>query len=259
MRDRLNYRTTGDPKRPALLLVHGFLSSNAQWQPNLDLLGERFFVVLAELWGHGDSPLPADDSAFTIPRYVAEFEHIRNELNLGCWGVVGQSYAAGLAINYAIAHPERVTGLAVTNSRSAFGDIATARKEKARRNQIAASTLTEKQKNNRHMPIHPIYAKRLPADVKARLVACADNMTEEAINKGGLIRRALNSESLIDSITPPFMIANGVYEKSFQVDLSRLKTGRPGLKVVDMQGGHAVNIEAADEFSATMIQFFLNP
>ena len=49
MRDRLNYRTTGDPKRPALLLVHGFLSSNAQWQPNLDLLGERFFVVLAEL------------------------------------------------------------------------------------------------------------------------------------------------------------------------------------------------------------------
>ena len=108
MRDRLNYRTTGDPKRPALLLVHGFLSSNAQWQPNLDLLGERFFVVLAELWGHGDSPLPADDSAFTIPRYVAEFEHIRNELNLGCWGVVGQSYAAGLAINYAIAHPERV-------------------------------------------------------------------------------------------------------------------------------------------------------
>ena len=65
--------------------------------------------------------------------------------------------------------------------------------------------------------------KRLPADVKARLVACADNMTEEAINKGGLIRRALNSESLIDSITPPFMIANGVYEKSFQVDLDRLK------------------------------------
>jgi hypothetical protein len=55
------------------------------------------------------------------------------------------------------------------------------------------------------------------------------------------------------------MIANGVYEKSFQVDLDRLKTGRPGLKVVNMQGGHAVNIEAADEFSATMIQFFLNP
>ena len=76
---------------------------------------------------------------------------------------------------------------------------------------------------------------------------------------GGLIGRALNSESLIDSITPPFMIANGVYEKSFQVDLDRLKTGRPGLKVVNMQGGHAVNIEAADEFSATMIQFFLNP
>ena len=102
----------------------------------------------------------------TLPSLVMwqEFEHIRSELNLGCWGVVGQSYAAGLAINYAIAHPERVTGLVVTNSRSAFGDIATARKEKAKRNQTAASTLTEKQKNNRHMPIHPIYAKRLPAE-----------------------------------------------------------------------------------------------
>ena len=258
MHDRLNYRTVGDPSRPALLLVHGFLSSNAQWLPNLDLLGKHFFMVLAELWGHGDSPLPADDSAFTVARYVAEFEHIRSALNLDSWGLIGQSYAAGLAINYTLAYPQRVKGLVVTNSRSAFGDIVSARKEKAKRARIAASSLKEKQHNNRHMPIHPIYAKRLPAKVKEKLVAYADNMTEEAINKGGLIQRALNSETLIDSVEPPFMIANGVYEKSFQVDLNRLKTRNPGLNVIDMPGGHAVNIEAADTFNEAMLGFFLD-
>ena len=258
MRDRLHYQTVGDPKRPALLLVHGFLSSNTQWLPNVDLLAERFFLVLAELWGHGDSPLPVDESEFTIARYVEEFEHIRSELNLECWGLVGQSYAAGLTINYALTYPQRVDGLIVTNSRSAFGDVVAARNEKAKRTQLAASNVAEKQLNNRHMPIHPFYAKRLPDDVKTKLVACADNMTEDAINKGGLIHRALNSEALIDSITSPFMIANGVYEKSFQVDLDRLKAGRPDLKVIDMQGGHAVNIEAASEFNTAVINFFLN-
>ena len=138
MLDRLNYRTVGDPARPALLLVHGFLSSNAQWLPNIDLLGKHFFLVLTELWGHGDSPLPVDDSAFTVDRYVAEFEHIRSALKLDSWGVIGQSYAAGLTINYTLAHPQRVKGLVVTNSRSAFGDIVSARKEKAKELQINA-------------------------------------------------------------------------------------------------------------------------
>jgi len=258
MTDRLNYQTVGEPHRPALLMVHGFLSSNAQWLPNLDALSKKYYLVLAELWGHGDSPLPTDDSCFTVPRYVEEFEHIRSELELENWAIVGQSYAAGLTINYTLTHPQRVRGLVVTNSRSAFGDIVAARKEKAERANRESSNQAEKQANNRHMPIHPVYARRLPEDVKAKLVACADNMTEEAINKGGLLHRALNSEALIDKIEPPFMIANGVFEKSFQLDMNRIRAERPDMKVTDMQGGHAVNIEAADEFNAALLAFFDN-
>lgn len=256
MTDRLNYQTVGDPALPSILLVHGFLSSKAQWLLNLKTLSEQNHLVLAELWGHGDSPLPIDEAAFSIDRYMEEFEFIRRELGIERWGVVGQSYAAGLAINYTLSNADRVKGLVVTNSRSAFGDKTAVIKTKTQGSTGRATPIQEKQANNRHMPIHPIYARRLPAEVKEKLVESADKVTEDAINKGGLLRGGLKTESRINELKPPFMIANGVFEKSFQLDVSRLKTNSPNIKIVDMQGGHAVNIEAADEFNEALLTFF---
>jgi pimeloyl-ACP methyl ester carboxylesterase len=256
MTDRLNYQTVGDPALPSILLVHGFLSSKAQWLLNLKALSEKNHLVLAELWGHGESPLPTEDAAFSIDRYIEEFEFIRLELGIGSWGIVGQSYAAGLAINYTLSHSDRVKGLVVTNSRSAFGDMAAVKKDKQQRGANKVVTIPEQQSNNRHMPIHPIYARRLPAEVKEKLVESADKVTQDAINKGGLLRGGLKTEARINELKPPFMIANGVFEKSFQLDVARLKTNIPDITVVDMQGGHAVNIEAADEFNQALLTFF---
>ena len=33
----------------------------------------------------------------------------------------------------------------------------------------------------------------------------------------------------------------------------------PALAIEDMEGGHAINIEAADNFNEAVIDFFLNP
>ena len=49
---------------PHLLLVHGMLSSRAQWLPNLAALAAVCRPVTLELWGHGRSPAPADPAAY---------------------------------------------------------------------------------------------------------------------------------------------------------------------------------------------------
>ena len=104
MRDRLNYRTAGDPIAPcalagAWLLIQQRTMASLTWI----CLAEHFFVWCWRSCGgmathHCLQTIPPSP----VPRYVAEFEHIRSALNLGCWGLVGQSYAAGLAINYAL-------------------------------------------------------------------------------------------------------------------------------------------------------------
>lgn len=72
---------------PPVLLLHGMLSSRAQWRPNLSSLATAARPVVVEFWGHGRSEAPADDGAYTIPAIVSEYERIRRALGLSHWVV----------------------------------------------------------------------------------------------------------------------------------------------------------------------------
>ncbi len=244
---QLNFETHGDQSRPSLLLVHGFLSSNAQWLPNIDALTRSFHLVTAELWGHGNSPLPQEP--LSVPGYLDAFESIRQSLGIDQWGVIGQSYAAGLAIRYALRNPEVVTALLVTNSRSALGNLS------ANGPKRSTQANSEPRPDNRHLPIHPVYARRIPEPTLSALVAAADRISAEAIDRGGRLGAELPAKHLLQDIRCPFVIANGIYEKSFQKDMEEVKR-LPGIRVADLEGGHAVNIEAAAQFNQLALAFF---
>ncbi len=260
----LNVETHGDPQSPPLLLVHGFMSCNGQWLPNRDALAEHYHLVMAELWGHGDSPLPEDESAFSIATYIEEFERLRESIGANNWGVIGQSYAAGLMVNYAVSHPDRLDGIVVTNSRSAFGDFVKASKDKIPPPSVSkpaskpAPKPAREKTNNRHLKIHPIHSSRLPADVKDKLVAAADAMQPDAIRLGGTVGASLNSLPLLDKLGTEVLLTNGIHEKAFQQDVANLKAHHGHVKIVDMDGGHAVNIDAAEHFNEVVINFFKN-
>ena len=121
--ERLHIASWGSEASPALLLVHGFMSCNLQWAPNRPALQQHFRLLAAELWGHGDSPTPRDAGRYAVAAYVSELEAARVRLGIDRWLVCGQSFGAGIAMRYALAHPEAVRGLIVTNSRSALNDV----------------------------------------------------------------------------------------------------------------------------------------
>ena len=106
------------------------------------------------------------------------------------------------------------------------------------------------------MPIHPIHARRLPEDVKAALVNAADNTSAEAIDRGGSLAPSLNATELISKLEVPFLLTNGRFEKGFQGAIDNLQATYPDIAIKDLEGGHAINIEAADEFNRLAIDFF---
>lgn len=65
--------------------------------------------------GCGFSDRPDDASLWTVERYRAEVEQVRAALELERLALYGQSWGAMLAIEYALAHPERVSGLVISN------------------------------------------------------------------------------------------------------------------------------------------------
>lgn len=248
----LNVRELGEPGRPALMLLHGFMSCADQWMLNIDALSARYHLLLAELWGHGDSPMPDREDSISISGYLEQFERIRHRHGIKRWGLIGQSYGAGLMLNLALTDPERCSGVVVTNSRSAFGDVT---RDKAPRGRADSSSRYEP----RALPFHPIHARRFPDEVKAALVAKADAMPEAAVTLGGRVAVGMNCvERLgeLESAGVPMLLTNGVFERSFQVDVARLRERYPTLPIADLEGGHSINIEDADGFNQASLAFF---
>ena len=93
---------------PYLLLVHGFLSSSAQWLANLKELSTVCKPVTVDLWGHGRSPAPRDKIHYSPQAYAEQFEQIRQQLGIERWFVCGYSLGAGLSIRYAHDYPLNV-------------------------------------------------------------------------------------------------------------------------------------------------------
>ncbi|MEM1435204.1 MAG: alpha/beta hydrolase [Pseudomonadota bacterium] len=249
---QLNYRDTGTRNGPAIALLHGFMSSNAQWLANEARLGAHYRLIEFELWGHGESPLPEPDQ-ISVAGYLKCFEAVREQLGIERWYLIGQSYGAGLMLSYAMEHPHRCPAVIVTNSRSAFSaleDSPTRRKANA----PPASDPTTVE-GLRKLPYHPIHARRFPEAVKAALVASADRMDIQTVRLGGQLGGHLNFSDRLDHVPVPVMIANGAYERAFQTDLARLRARYDNLWVVDLEGGHSVNIEAAHAFDEACRSF----
>ena len=156
---------------PYLLLVHGFLSSSAQWILNLDALGKVCQPVTVDLWGHGKSPAPEDQHLYTAAHYGEQFEYIRTALGVEQWFVCGYSLGASLTLNYTFAYPQHVIAQVFTNSTSAFSDLKLVDGWLQNMEKSAAKILAGGLDAINKIPVHPRRAHTLPKPVFDALLA----------------------------------------------------------------------------------------
>ena len=95
---------------PAVYL-HGGPGSGCQPDHRRLFDPERFHAVLFDQRGAGRSTPKGSRDANTTQHLVADLERIRAHFGFERWMVVGGSWGATLALAYAQAHPDRVTGL----------------------------------------------------------------------------------------------------------------------------------------------------
>jgi 2-succinyl-6-hydroxy-2,4-cyclohexadiene-1-carboxylate synthase len=241
----------GRGRGPFMLLVHGFLSSRAQWMLNLEALSEVCQPIVLELYGHGRSPAPAEPAAYTVSAYLAAFEAIREKVGTERWFVCGQSFGGGLTIRYALAHRDRLHGLIFTNSVSALSRLEPEEMERR-------ATLIEQggRAGLESMRIHPRHARRLPAEVKAELVADAALIAPEGIAHSIRVTRTdLYAGDELHQLALPVLLVNGRGEAAFQPLRDKAAAEIPNCRVADLDGGHSVNIDAAEGFNRAVAAF----
>jgi proline iminopeptidase len=108
---RVWYESAGEGPR-TLLLLHGGPGGNSDdLEPFLDLADRGFRVVRYNQLGSWRSDTPDDVTLWQVPRFVAEVEQVRQALDLGRMHLLGQSWGAFLALEYALHHGENVRSL----------------------------------------------------------------------------------------------------------------------------------------------------
>jgi 3-oxoadipate enol-lactonase len=107
---KLALREAGDPKGPAVVLIHAFPMSGAMWEPQIASLSS-FRVLIPDLRGFGATPLLAPWLVEHAAADVLEsFE--------GKAAFVGLSMGGYVALQIAAAAPGRVSGLVLCDTRA---------------------------------------------------------------------------------------------------------------------------------------------
>lgn len=110
-RHTLYLEEVGNPQGLPALFLHGGPGAGCEPYHRRFFDPQRYRVVLFDQRGAGRSTPHADLERNTTWDLVADIERIRGHLGIDRWLVFGGSWGSTLALAYAQAHPERVSGL----------------------------------------------------------------------------------------------------------------------------------------------------
>src|SRR6202023_504132 len=105
--------TVGRPDGIPAIYLHGGPGSGCQPDHRRLFDPERFHAVLFDQRGAGRSRPKGRREANTLAHLIADMELIRAQFGITRWMIVGGSWGATLALAYAQAHPDRVSGIAL--------------------------------------------------------------------------------------------------------------------------------------------------
>ena len=97
-----------------VLLLHGLLLNRRMHRPLAEALAESGNRVISlDLLGHGDSDRPTDMWRYSMPIFSEQVVAVLDELGVDEAVVGGTSLGANVALEVAVAHPERLRGAIV--------------------------------------------------------------------------------------------------------------------------------------------------
>jgi len=110
------YREAGDPRRPALLLLHGFPTSSHMFRNLIPRLSDQFHVVAPDLPGFGFTTAPERGKFdYRFDKLARVVQGFTDAIGLDRYALYVFDYGAPVGFRLALARPERVRALISQN------------------------------------------------------------------------------------------------------------------------------------------------
>jgi pimeloyl-ACP methyl ester carboxylesterase len=253
----IDYRESGKPDAPALLLLHGIGSTSATWREQYGPLGEHFRVVAWTAPGYQRSrPLAAESPSAND--YVAALAGLLDSLNISACHVVTNSWGTLVGLAFAALHSKRVGSLVLGGpSAGGHGMSAEERAKRAR----------ERIERARKLGIGPMREQDAPKLLSSRASkdalawaggASGEYPTEDGYCQAvrmlyatdcvelvrGLAQRVLVVSGTEDIITPP------------ETNAKKLAAAARNGRLEWVEGsGHLPHLEHAAQFNSAVLGF----
>ncbi|TDC78398.1 alpha/beta fold hydrolase [Micromonospora sp. KC606] len=159
-----------------VVLLHAGIADRRMWRGQLPALAERHRVVALDLRGYGDSALPPEPFA-----HHDDVVGLLDALGVERAALVGCSFGGAVAVDTALAHPERVSALALLGTAVSGNEWSEETEDLWERlvGEVDPEDLTASAAGEvRFWVVGP---SRAPGDVDPELVAFAEEMDHRAL------------------------------------------------------------------------------
>ncbi|PAY10313.1 alpha/beta hydrolase [Bradyrhizobium sp. UFLA03-84] len=229
---------------PPLILTHGYSSTSAMWQGQIEALSKRHKLILWDMRGHGQSDYPDNPDAYSEALTVGDIAALLDTAGADQAVVGGLSLGGYMSLAFHRAHPERVRALLIIDTGPGF------KKDDAREVWNKRARDTGDRFDSEGLEV----LKSLSAE---RASVSHRNARGLALAARGMLaqRDARVIESLPD-IKVPSLVVVGADDTPFLAASDYMAAKIPGAqKVVIPNAGHAVNIDQPQAFIDAVLPF----
>ncbi|MFK7887411.1 MAG: alpha/beta fold hydrolase [Gammaproteobacteria bacterium] len=241
-------RGEGEP----LLLLHGLGCSASDWVLQMPALSSEYRVIAPSLRGFGGSDKPAGPCS--IMQYASDMVALLDQLKIQRAHVLGHSMGGAVALQLAVAHPERLNCLIVVNAQPSFA-VKDWRRYLMLLMRLMASGPTGMERMTRFLARH-----LFPHDHQAEL---RDQMNARyAKNDRRAFLAAINAlagwsvEAMVDRVATPTLVVAGEHDVT-SVASARDFAGRlpNGHIEVVADSGHATPFDQHNTVNKLVMEF----
>jgi len=247
---RLFHRFDGSPDKPVLVLSNSLGSDLGMWDPQMPALTERFRVLRYDSRGHGQSAVPP--GPYRIEDLGRDLLALLDALGLSRVHYCGLSLGGMVGMWLGVNAPDRVDRLVLCNTSAYLGppELWNARIEAVRGSgmQAVVPQVLERW-------LTPSYRARAPEAVeKVRRMLLAT--PPEGYVACATAIRDMDQRESISAIRAPALVVVGARDPATPPEHGRQIAERVrGAKVVELPAAHLSNVEAADRFTAAVLEF----
>jgi pimeloyl-ACP methyl ester carboxylesterase len=237
-----DYKIHGDG--PPLILTHGYSSTSAMWEGQVEALSRHHKLILWDMRGHGQSDYPDDPACYSEALTVGDIAALLDVIGAKKAIVGGLSLGGYMSLAFYRAHPERVSALLIIDTGPGF------KKDDARAawNKRALDTADRFDREGLEVLKSASRERSSVSHRDARGLALAA--------RGMLTQRDARVIEVLGEIKVPALVVVGADDAPFLAASDYMAAKIPGAqKVVIPAAGHAVNIDQPQAFIAAVLPF----